>query len=57
MGASWLDFAFLGRPDVQSRGPKTLILKGSGTSGLKSGRPKNAKSNHDGWIQPPILSL
>ena len=24
---SWLDFAFLGRPDFQSRGPRRLILK------------------------------
>ena len=30
----WLIFAFLGRPDLQSRGPKILILKGFGASGL-----------------------
>ena len=46
---SWLNLAFLGHPDVQSRGPKTLkpfktsILE---TLDWKSGRPKNAKFNH-----------
>ena len=36
-------FAFLGHPDFPSRGPKTLSNNYLGTSGLKSGRPKNAK--------------
>ena len=37
----WLDFAFLGRPDAQSRGSKILILKGFGTSALKIRAPKS----------------
>ena len=44
---SWLDLAFLERPDFQSRGPQIPIFKGFGTLDGKSGRPKNAKSNHD----------
>ena len=37
---SWLNFVFLRRTDFQSRGPKLLVLKGSGTSGLKIGVPQ-----------------
>ena len=51
MGGWWLNFAFLGRPDFQSRGPKILILKGFGTSGRR-----NAKFNHDG-SNPPFSAL
>ena len=40
---SWLDFAFLGPPYFQSRGPQILIVKGLGTLNGKSGRPRNAK--------------
>ena len=37
----WLDpLAFLGCPDFQCRGPKTLISKGLGTSGRKIGAPQ-----------------
>ena len=50
---SWLVLAFLGRPDFQFRGPKTLENKHLGTSGLKIGAPQNAESNHDG-SNPPI---
>ena len=48
---SWLDFAFWGRPDFQSRGPKMLISKGLGTSGLKIG----AHQKHE--IQPRRIQL
>ena len=52
---SWLDLAFLGRPDCPFRAPKTLENKDLGTSGLKSGHPKkNGKSNHDG-SNPPFF--
>ena len=34
---SWFNLEFLGHPDCQSRGPKILVLKGFGTSGLKIG--------------------
>ena len=56
MDPSWLDSAFLGCPDFPSRGPKTLQNKHVETPGLKTGRPQNAKSNHDG-SNPPILCL
>ena len=46
----------LARPDFQFRDPKILILKGSGTSALKIGRPKNAKFHHDG-SNPPSSAL
>ena len=51
---SWLDLAFLGRPDFQSRGPKILILKGFGTSGRKFGAPQK-RQIQPRQIQPPIL--
>ena len=51
---SWLIFAFLGRPDFQSRGPKLLILKGFGAFGRKIGAPQK-RENQQRWIQPPIL--
>ena len=39
-GGGWIrrgwNFAVLGRPDFQSRGPETLILKGLGTSEWKN---------------------
>ena len=41
-GSVVVGFRVLGRPDLPSRGPKMLILKGSGTFGQKIGRPKNA---------------
>ena len=50
----WLDLAFLGRPTFPSRGPKTLILKGFGTSGRKSGAPQK-RQIQPRRIQPPIL--
>ena len=53
---SWLDFAFLGRPDVQSKGTKPLQINMLGTLDGESGRPKNAKSNHDG-SNPPVSAL
>ena len=45
---SWLDFAFLGRPDFPSRGPKTLHNKHFGASGLKIGAPQKRQ------IQPRL---
>ena len=51
---SWLDFAFLGRPGFQSRGPKILILKGFGTSGRKIGAPEN-REIQPRRIEPPSL--
>ena len=51
---SWLNLAFLGRPDFQSRGPKTLVLKGFGTSGLKIGAPQKRQIQPP-RIRPPIL--
>ena len=54
---SWLIFAFLGRPDFQSRGPKMLISKGLlGPQDGKSVRPENAKISHDG-SNPPFSAL
>ena len=51
---SWLNLAFLGRPNFESRGPQIPIFKGYlGLLDGKSGRPKNAKFNHDG-SDPPI---
>ena len=49
-----VEFGVVGRPDFPSRGPKTLVFKGLGTSGLKNRGPKNTKFNHDG-SNPPIL--
>ena len=47
VGSSWLNFAFWGCPDLQSRGPKILVLKGSGTSRWKIGAPQNqGKKKH-----------
>ena len=37
---TWLELAFLGRPDFQSRGPKILILKLFGICGRKIGAPQ-----------------
>ena len=37
---SWLSLAFLGRPDLQSKGPKIVVSKDLGTSGLKIGAPQ-----------------
>ena len=51
---SWLIFAFLGRPDFQSRGPKIHILKGFGAFGRKIGAPQK-RENQPRRIQPPIL--
>ena len=43
--------------DFQSRGPKTTYFEGFwGLWDWKSGRPKNAKSNHDG-SNPPFSAL
>ena len=43
VGSVVVESAFLGRPDFQSRGPQTLILKGFGAIwGKHRGRPKNA---------------
>ena len=43
VGSAVVEFAFLGRPDFQSRGPQILILKGFGALwGKNLGRPKNA---------------
>ena len=50
----WLNLAFLGRPDFQSRDPKTLILKGLGASGGKIGAPQK-RQIQPRRIQPPIL--
>ena len=50
---SWLNLAFLGRPDVPPRGPQNPLEIGIwGPLDGKSGHPKNAKSYHDG-SQPP----
>ena len=51
---SWLNLAFLGRPDFQSRGPQMLVLKGFRTSGLKIGAPQK-RQIQPRRIQPPIL--
>ena len=52
---SWLISAFLGRPDVQSRGPQNTYFNGFwGTSGLKIGAPQK-RENQPRRIQPPIL--
>ena len=51
---SWLVFAFSGRPNFPSRGPKTLENKCFGTSGLKIGAPRK-RENQPRRIQPPIL--
>ena len=54
---SWLNLAFLGRPDFPSRGPKTLLKWVFRTSGLKIGAPqKRHKSYHDG-SDPPFAAL
>ena len=43
VGSVVVESAFLGRPDFQSRGPKTLILKGFGAIwGKNLGRPKRS---------------
>ena len=42
-----LNLRFLGRPDFQSRGPKTLILMGFGAiRGKNLGRPKRRSNDH-----------
>ena len=51
---SWLDLAFLGRPDFPSRGLKMLVLKGFGTSGRKIGEAQK-RQIQPRRIQPPIL--
>ena len=51
---SWFSLAFSGRPDLQSRGPIILILKGFGASGLKIGAPRK-RQIQPRRIQPPIL--
>ena len=51
---SWLNLAFLGRPDFESRGPKILVLKGFGASGWKIGAPQK-RQIQPRRIQPPIL--
>ena len=51
---SWLNLAFLGRPDFQSRGPKMLVLKGLGTSGRKIGAPQKHQIQPR-RVQPPTL--
>ena len=54
LDALWLDLAFLGRPDFQSRGPQIcLFLKGFGTSGRKI-RPPQKRQIQPRRIQPPI---
>ena len=54
VGSVVVESAFLGRPDVQSRGPKTLILKGFGAIwGKKSGVPQTQIQRPR--IQRPIL--
>ena len=50
----WLNLAVLGRPDLQSRGPKILVLKGFETSGWKIGAPPK-RQIQPRRIQPPIL--
>ena len=42
------------RPNLHSRGPKTLIVKGSGTSKRKIGAPQKSEIQPR-RIQPPIL--
>ena len=54
---SCLNFAFLGRPDVQSRGPKMLILKGFGASGRKIGAPQKAQKPTTTDPTPPFSAL
>ena len=49
---SWLNLALLGRPDFQSRGPKTLQNQSFGTSGLKIGTPQK-RQIQPRRIQPP----
>ena len=44
----------MGRPDFQSRVPKTSVVKGFGTTGLKIGAPQNCEIQR-GQIQTPIL--
>ena len=39
--------AFWGRPDLQSRGPQTLLNKHFGTSGLKIGAPQQSGTTSD----------
>ena len=54
VGSVVVESAFLGRPDFQSRGPQTLILKGFGAIlGPKSGAPQTQIQRP--WIQCPIL--
>ena len=50
---SWLNLAFLGRPDFQSRGPQIPIFKGFGTSGRKIGAPQK-RQIQPRRIQRPI---
>ena len=51
---SWLNLAFLGRPDFQSRGSKILVSKVFGTSGRKIGAPQK-RQIQPRRIPPPIL--
>ena len=53
VGSVLVDSAFLGRPDFQSSGPKTLILKVSEQFGAKSGAPQTQIQRPR--IQRPIL--
>ena len=47
---------FWGAPIFHPEAPKPFKNRYLGTSGLKSGRPKNAKSHHDG-SDPPFAAL
>ena len=46
---------FLGRPDFPSTGPKTILNKYCGASGLQSGAPQK-RETQPRRIQPPILN-
>ena len=52
---SWLDFAFLGRPDFQFKGAKILALKSSGTSELEIRAPPKCKIQPRRFLGPLIL--
>ena len=53
---SWLDFAFLVRPDFPSRGAKPLYNNHFGASERKIGALQKREANHDG-SKPPFSAL
>ena len=53
---SWLDLAFLGRPDFPSRGPQIPTFEGFGDFWTEQGAPQKHQIQPR-RIQPPICDI